>query len=248
MTGKNIIVTGASSGIGQRIALVLGQAGATVAVHAFRHKNEALKVAEQCGHDSDVFIADLENTRECLDLFDSAVTRYGRIHALINNAGIFQDAPISLADMEWRLRWDRTLAINLTAAGLLTKAALPHFSKHGGGTFVFISSRAAFRGETGDYLAYAASKGGMVSLSRSIARSFGKENIVSFTIAPGFVRTPMTEAYMEKTGEESILGELSLNRLTEPDDIASMVLFLCSGKLDQYTGSLFDANGGSYIH
>jgi len=139
------------------------------------------------------------------------------------------------------------MAINLDAVGLLTKLGIDHFMEHNGGRFVYIGSRAVFRGETEEYLAYAASKGGITSLSRSVARSFGKDNIKSFVVAPGFVQTDMAEQFIKDYGEDRIIKELSLNELTQPKDIAPLVGLMCSGLMDHATGSTIDINAGSHI-
>ncbi|MBT8283163.1 MAG: SDR family oxidoreductase, partial [Muriicola sp.] len=111
-----------------------------------------------------------------------------------------------------------------------------------------IGSRAAFRGETEEYLAYAASKGGLTSLARSVARSFGKDNIKAFVIAPGFTRTEMAEQFIREHGETKVLGEIALNQLTEVSDIAPLAGFICTGAMDHATGTTIDINAGSYIH
>jgi len=248
LSGQTILVTGASSGIGREIALTLGRAGAKIAVHAHRQVDRGRETAAACGHGSRFFVADLADEDQCRKLWEEAVAAFGRIDGLVNNAGVFLSAPPRQALDRWMDSWRRTLGVNLTAAGLLSRLALDHFQDNTGGRLIFIASRAAFRGETEDYLAYAASKGGVVALSRSIARSFGKSNIKSFVIAPGFVRTPMAEPYIREAGEEAITAEIALPKLTEPADVAPMVLFLCSGALDHYTGSTFDVNAGSYMH
>jgi len=137
--------------------------------------------------------------------------------------------------------------INLNAVGLLTKLGLDHFLKKGEGRFVYIGSRAVFRGETEEYLAYAASKGGLTSLARSVARSFGKQNIKSFIVSPGFTRTQMAEQFIETYGEERILNEIALNQLTTPQDLAPLIGLMCSGLMDHATGATIDVNAGSHI-
>jgi NAD(P)-dependent dehydrogenase (short-subunit alcohol dehydrogenase family) len=112
---------------------------------------------------------------------------------------------------------------------------------------VNISSRAAFRGDTEDYLAYAASKGGVVSLTRSIARAFGKDNIKAFDLAPGFTHTEMAQVFIDKYGEDYV-KDGALPNMTEPADIARMVVFLASGNADHATGTTIDMNAGSYVH
>ena len=139
------------------------------------------------------------------------------------------------------------MVVNLDAAGLLTKLGISHFREQGGGRFVYIASRAAFRGETEEYMAYAASKGGLVSLGRTVARSFGKYNIKSFILAPGFVRTKMADQFISVYGKQRVLEELALKELTEPEDLAPLVALMCSGLMDHATGTTIDMNAGSHI-
>jgi len=139
------------------------------------------------------------------------------------------------------------LQVNLTAAAILCRAAIRHFLNQGGGRIINIASRAAFRGDTPDHLAYAASKGGLISLTRSIARGFGRKGIKAFAVAPGFVRTEMAQEYFDQHGEEGVLAELSLPILTEVSDVAPFVVLLASGLADHATGSTIDINAGSYI-
>ena len=121
------------------------------------------------------------------------------------------------------------------------------FKKQNSGRIINIASRAAFRGDTPEYLAYAASKAGMVALTKSIARGFGKEGITAFSIAPGFTRTAMAQKSIDKYGEDFVIKDISLNKLTEPKDIAPIVVLICSGKFDHGTGSCIDMNAGSYV-
>jgi NAD(P)-dependent dehydrogenase (short-subunit alcohol dehydrogenase family) len=111
-----------------------------------------------------------------------------------------------------------------------------------------VASRAAFRGDVPDYLAYAASKGGMVSLTRSIARAFGRDGITAFVVAPGYVRTDMAQAFLDRYGEAVGVRDLALDRMTEPDDLGPIVTLLASGLADHATGTTIDVNAGSYVH
>ena len=111
-----------------------------------------------------------------------------------------------------------------------------------------IASRAAFRGDTKDYMAYAASKAGVVGLTRSIARAYGKNGIKAFIVAPGFVRTEMAQSFTDEYGEEHALNDLALDQMTEPNDVAQFVVFLASGLANHATGGTFDINAGSYVH
>jgi NAD(P)-dependent dehydrogenase (short-subunit alcohol dehydrogenase family) len=126
--------------------------------------------------------------------------------------------------------------------------AIQHFKTRQSGRIINIASRAAFRGDTAEFLAYAASKGGVVSLSRSIARAFGKDGITCFVVAPGWVKTDMAEDSIKEYGEEFILQGNALDRLTEPEDIAPMVTLLASGLADHATGTSIDINAASYVH
>lgn len=245
LKGKNILVTGSSRGIGRGIAVHLAASGARVAIHFNKNADLARQLAKEIGNDSKAFGANLEDPQACESLFNDVITSFGKLDVLINNAGIFEYSPIE--NPEWTKKWDRTLAINLRATGILSKLAILHFQKHGGGKLIHISSRAAFRGDDPDFMAYAASKGGMVALSKTIARGFGKEGIVSFVIAPGWVESDMTSNHIEKYGEESIIKDLALNSITQPNDLAPIVTLLSSGLADHATGTTIHVNAGSYV-
>ncbi len=247
LSGMNILVTGASSGIGAAITRGLGSAGATVAVHCNRNLKNAETLAAEIGNGSEPFQADLAQPEECFRLFVDVLAKYETIDVLINNAGIIINSPLDEAPEDWLDSWNTTIGVNLTAAGILTRAAVNHFVDRKGGRIINIASRAAFRGDTPDYLSYAASKGGMVAMSRSIARAYGKDNVKSFVIAPGFVKTGMARQFVEQYGEDLVLNDLALNTLTEPQDVAPTVVFLASGLMDHATGCTIDINAGSYV-
>ena len=194
-----------------------------------------------------VLQADLYNADEVTKLFERATKAEG-LRAIVNNAGVAissdPDKPIEAFVDDW----DRTMEINLRATGQLCNLAIKHFKRQGGGRILNITSRAAFRGDTKDYLAYAASKAGVVALTRSIARAYGKENIVAFNIAPGFTKTDMAQDFIDQYGEDIVLNDIALNTLTKPEDIAPMAAFLLSGLADHSTGGTFDINAGSYVH
>jgi 3-oxoacyl-[acyl-carrier protein] reductase len=222
-----ILITGASSGIGKAMVKSFTEAGATIAIHYNSNSKSAALLAEEAGNNSKSFQANLSQPIEAEKLFDNVLNHYGQVSTLINNAGIFEYSPIS--SKNWLEMWHRTMDTNLTSVALLCKSAIEHFLKIKGGRIINISSRAAFRGDTKDYLAYAASKGGMVALTKSIARAYGKDNIKAFSIAPGFVRTPMADTFMEKNGEKKVLDEIALPELTLPEDISPTAVFLASG-------------------
>ena len=173
----------------------------------------------------------------------------GSIEILINNAGVAIPSGIHTGEDEWISSWNETMMVNLTSSAVLCKKAVEHFIKRkAAGRIINISSRAAFRGDEAEYLAYAASKAGLVALSKSLARAFGKDGIKTFVIAPGFVRTDMAKEFMDQYGEEHAKGDVALERLTEPKDLAPLVTFIASGMADHSTGATFDINAGSYMH
>lgn len=247
-TGKVVLVTGASRGIGAAIAEAFGAAGARVGIHCGREVEKAEALAKRIGHNAAVFQADLSRLEDCERLWRQARHGFGKIDVLVNNAGVAIGSPPDAPVTRWLADWESTMAVNLTATALLSREAVAHFQTIGGGRIVNIASRAAFRGDTPDYLAYAASKGGMVALTRSIARGYGKDGITAFVVAPGFTRTEMAQDFIDQYGEDFAMKDIALNRMTEPKDIAPTVLFLASGLADHATGSTIDINGGSYVH
>ena len=247
LKNKVILVTGASRGIGEEIAKCLAESGGTIAVHYNKNHKIAQELAKNLSNNSKSFQADLTNPKNAKKLFQEVLKTYKKVNVLVNNAGIFVKSPVEKNYEKWLEDWNKTINVNLTSAGILCHEAINHFKQNSGGRIINIASRAAFRGETKEYLAYAASKGGLVSLSRSIARSYGKYNIKSFVIAPGFVRTDMAKEYLEKHEKDMIENELSLNEITEPKDIAPVVAFMASGMMDHATGCTIDINAGSYM-
>jgi 3-oxoacyl-[acyl-carrier protein] reductase len=248
LTGKTVLVTGASRGIGRGLAEGLAGAGASVAVHYGQSQAAADELVASLGNGSRAFQADLADPQACQRLFADIVEAYGRVDAVVNNAGIALSIPFDGVGEEWLDAWNRTMAVNLRAVDILSRLAVGHFEEHGGGRLINVASRAAFRGDNADSLAYAASKGGVVALTRSIARAFGKSGVSAFVIAPGWVRTDMAEGHLEAHGEEDVVNELALDRLTEPADLAPLIVLLASGLADHATGGTFDVNAGSYVH
>jgi NAD(P)-dependent dehydrogenase (short-subunit alcohol dehydrogenase family) len=245
---QNILVTGASQGIGAAISKSLLSYGGNVALHYNQNVDLAEQQLKSVDNSKSFTVqANLELPDEVERMFQEVITKMKRLDALVLNAGIFEPHDISDSNQDWWAIWKRTMAINLDAPGLLTKMALEHFKLTGGGRIIYISSRAAFRGETEEYLGYGASKGGLTSLARTVARSFGQFGIKSFIIAPGFTETAMAATTIAQIGEV-LRNETSLKEITKPEDIAPVVSFICSGQMDHATGSVIDMNAGSYVH
>lgn len=244
---KKIIVTGASSGIGFEIARSLIASGATVAIHYNSNETRAKQLLKS-GNSSRLFKADLSSEAEVISFFNEVIASFGNVDLIVHNAGIFQEHAINQPSEDWIKIWHTTMNTNLHAVAIMTQLGLNHFKENQGGRMIYIASRAAFRGETEDYLAYAASKGAVVSLARSVARSFGQYGIKSFILAPGFTKTPMAADFIATNGEESLINESSLKEITQPEHISPIVTLIAAGLMDHATGSTIDFNAGSYIH
>lgn len=247
LSDTTVLVTGASRGIGRAMAEALAESGATVGAH-YHQSQSAMQELTETYSSVHPLQANLAEVTSCEALFQQAVDTLGRIDVLINNAGVAVQLPMDASTNEWADGWARTMHVNLRAPELLCRLATDHFRTHGGGRILNVASRAAFRGDTPDYMAYAASKSGLVALTRSIARGLGSDDIVAFTIAPGFTRTDMAQDFIDEYGEDYATSDLALNRLTEPDDIAPLAVFLASGLADHATGATIDINAGSYVH
>lgn len=243
-----ILVTGASRGIGRAIAKQLSESGAKVIIHYNRNEKEAELLFSELKNEAFLESCDLSDPMKVIGFIPNLFEKYGPISALVNNAGIAKSASDTLATPEWVQIWNETLAVNTTALAILCKEFVDQARIVNNGRIINISSRAAFRGDTTDYIAYAASKGAIVSITRTIARQYGKQGIKAFLVAPGFTRTDMAEEILSEYGEGFALNDIALDQLTEPKDIAPMVTLLCSGLADHATGATIDINAGSYVH
>jgi NAD(P)-dependent dehydrogenase (short-subunit alcohol dehydrogenase family) len=190
---------------------------------------------------------DLADGKAAGAVWRAAVGWRGRIDVLVNNAGIYEPADVDDDFERWSASWRRTLAVNLEAPGHLCREAIRHFRERGGGIIVNMASRAAFRGDDADYMHYAASKAGVVALTRTIARHFGRQGITAFAVAPGFVRTSLNAAFFREHGEEAAARDIPLGQIAEPEDVANIVAFLASGLARHATGTTIDVNGASYV-
>lgn len=244
LKGKRIIVTGASKGIGKAITQQFVSEGAIVGAHYNSNKQAAEELIKGTGI---ALGADFSDPYNCSRIIDEYLEFSGGLDVLVLNAGIAINSELNKSEKDWVQDWEKTMSANLTSCAALCHKAIPYFEKQGSGIIITISSRAAFRGDTPDYLAYAASKGGLVAFTKSIARGYGKKGIVAFSVAPGFTRTEMAQDFIDKYGEGIATKDIVLDRLTEPNDIAPTVLFLASGMANHATGSTIDINAGSYV-
>jgi len=231
----HILATGTSRGIGAAIAAAF----AADDVHLIGHSTKGGEGA---------IAADLSDPEATRSLWWEAMNRLnGRIDVLVNNAGIFEAAPIDQTDDAWLSDWERTMRINLTASAELSRLAVLHFREKGGGRIVNVASRAAYRGDSPAHWHYAASKAGMVAMSKSIARGYARDNILAFAACPGFTMTGMAEDYLASRGGDALLADIPLGRVAEPAEVAATVRFLALEAPPSMTGAVLDINGASYV-
>ena len=244
---KVVLLTGASGGIGAACARAVVRDGGRVVLHDIRAEGRAGDLARELGASCKLIASDLADPDRVPALWNDAKAWAGRIDVLVNNAGIYEPADVDDDFSAWDRSWRRTLAINLLAPAHLCREAIRGFRESGGGIIVNVASRAAFRGDDPDYMHYAASKAGIVAMTRTIARGYGRDNITAFAIAPGFVRTELNAAFFKKHGVEAAARDIPLGEVAEPEDIANVVTFLASGLARHATGTTIDINGASYV-
>jgi NAD(P)-dependent dehydrogenase (short-subunit alcohol dehydrogenase family) len=248
LKGKIVLVTGAGRGIGAAIVRQVVAAGGRAVLHDIRATGGAAELQQMLGAENcHVIAGDLAAGTVVPEVWRAAVAWQGRIDVLVNNAGIYEPADVDHDFEAWVQSWHRTLEINLVAPGHFCREAIRHFRERGGGIIINLASRAAFRGDDPDYMHYAASKAGVVAMTRTIARHFGRQNITAFAIAPGFVRTGLNAAFFKTHGEAAAERDIPLGAIAEPEDIANTVVFLASGLARHATGTTIDINGASYV-
>ncbi len=232
---RHVLVTGSTRGIG---------AATTDAL-----MDRARVVGHGRSDGDQVIGADLADPAAADRLWDLALARLdGRIDVLINNAGVFEAVPVEAHLPDWQAAWGRTLQINLQAAADLSRRAILHWRERGSeGRIVNIASRAAYRGDSPAHWHYAASKAGMVAMTKSIARGFAAEGILAFAICPGFTMTGMAEDYLASRGGDKLLADIPLGRVADPEEVARAAVWLALEAPASMTGAVLDINGASFV-
>jgi len=226
----HIMITGASRGIGAAIAACFDPE--TTLVCALSSKD-----------------GDLSDSDTPARLWTAALDQLGgRIDILINNAGIFEENPLGRSDDAWLESWNRTMQVNLTASADLCRRAVLHWQSTGTkGRIVNIASRAAYRGDSPAHWHYAASKGAMVAMTKTIARAYARDGIYAFAICPGFTMTGMAEDYLESRGGDKLLADIPLGKVADPEEVAALAKFCALDAPPSMTGAVLDINGASYV-
>jgi 3-oxoacyl-[acyl-carrier protein] reductase len=241
LDGKKALVTGASRGLGKSIALILARAGAQLALTARDEKALAETAAEirANGGKAIALAADLSDPKVPATLIEQTVRDLGGLEILVNNAGLGSSGAVESVSEE---RWDEILDTNLKATFLLCQAAAPHLRAAGWGRIVNVASIAAQTGGVAGSVAYSASKGGMLSLTKSLARDLAPHGVTVNAITPGQIETDMGRVPSDRL--PTLLAQIPLGRLGVPDDIGYATLFLCSEEAGYITGATLDVNGG----
>ena len=247
LAGQNILITGASGGVGRVLVERVAALGARPVIHYAHNRDSAEELLASIGGTGLVVQADLADPLEATSLWTRSERACGRLHALINNAGIRATTHIEDHLTDWQRAWETDVRINLLAPADLCRSAISHFRQHGGGRIINIASRAAQRGYTEDHMPYGASKAGLINLTKSIARNFGKDGIIAIAIAPGFVRTDMAEDFIREKGREAAVGDIPIGEMVEPSELADLVALTLAGSQRSLSGATLDMNGASYI-
>jgi 3-oxoacyl-[acyl-carrier protein] reductase len=245
LEGKSAIVTGGSLGIGTSVALALAREGCDVAINYRRHDDEAKEVVrqiEEMGRRGLAVKADVSSFTDAENMVRTVVETFGRLDILVCNAGINWDGVI------WKMseeQWDTVINVNLKGYFNYNRAAAMVFKDHKGGKIVNISSINGMRGKFAQSN-YAASKGGEIALSKTLARELGKFNVNVNVVAPGLVMTDMARSMPPEALNKS-MSETVVGRIATPDECADLVVFLCSDRARHITGEVIKIDGGQYI-
>lgn len=246
LSPRTALITGGSRGIGRATAVLLARAGARVAVNYVRDEaaaNGLVREIRASGGEAMALAGDVAQTDQARQLVRDVVAAWGRLDIVVLNAGIWEEDVSGRGDVEV---WDRTYAINLRGAFLVTDAATPHLEKHGG-SIVFVSSTAGQRGEA-RHSAYAASKGALISYTKSLAAELGPRGIRVNCVAPGWVDTDMSaETLANPIARADIEKTIPIGRIASAADIAGPILFLVSDLARHLQGEIVNVNGGSVL-
>lgn len=245
---KIAVITGAATGIGRACAERLAKDGYSI-VASYRTKEkeitDLLKTLNGSTHFK--FKGDISDPDIARNLIEFAASKFNRIDVLVNAAGVYEEHEISRVSYEeWNRSWTKNLSVNLVAPMNLAFCASKHMIKNGHGKIINISSRGAFRGEP-DAPAYGASKSALNSASQSLAKALGVHGIYVYSIAPGWVDTPMASSQVHGVAGDEIRSQSPLSRVGKPSEIAHIVSFLANDGAEYLTGAIIDANGASFF-
>jgi NAD(P)-dependent dehydrogenase (short-subunit alcohol dehydrogenase family) len=246
--GKNVLITGASRGIGEATAVAFAEAGARVAIHYNRQRQMAEQVQTRLAGSGHVLLqADIADPLAVEQMVAATITELGQIDIVVNNAGIYEVHPLAETSyQEWQAAWQRTISLNLNGAANVAYCVARHMIERRAGRIINVTSRGAFRGEP-KATAYGASKAGLNSFSQSLALYLAPYNIFVTAVAPGWVETDMAHEALTGPEGEAIRNQSPLGRVAHPEEVAYAILFLASTGAEFLTGDIIDVNGASYL-
>jgi NAD(P)-dependent dehydrogenase (short-subunit alcohol dehydrogenase family) len=249
--GRTILLTGASKGIGAATARILGEAGAHLIAHYGSDRAGAEAATANIPADRKFIVqADLGKSADIDRLWREAVAWRGAVDVLVNNAAMMSwSGGIDDDDATWDRVWSETLQVNVMAPIRLMRNALRHFRPRKQGILITISSWAAQRGTTNPVTAaYAASKGAVKAATQTYARAYAKEGVLAYIVAPGVVRTRMSEEFAATQGGEApVTAGLAMGEWVPPEDVGNLVAFLATGRSRHLSGATLDVNGATYV-
>ena len=240
LSNKTILITGAAGGIGEALCTSFAEANGTIILHYNSNRDKAESLLQKLpGMHHRAIQCDLSNA----DQVNSMFSAIDHVDIVINNAAVVENHEIdSLSYQDWQDIWERTIGANLIGPANIMYLASKFMIKNGGGKFINISSRGAFRGEP-SAPAYGASKAGLNSLGQSLAKALAKDRVFVYTIAPGFVDTERVKNLID----DEVRAQSPLNRVAKPQEIADTALWLATGDNEFLTGCIIDVNGASYL-
>ena len=244
LSNKVTIITGGSRGIGEACVKLFLKANGKVAFTYKSAKSQAEKLEKELGKNVKSYRVDMGSEKEIFDIVDQTAKDFGKIDVLVHNAGIWNDGTLENMTLE---HWNELIRINLTSTFLFCKAVTPYMKRNMYGRIILITSTAGQRGEA-FHSHYAASKGGMISFTKSLAVELAPNNITVNSVAPGWVDTEMNDdVFADKDYKESIRKGIPVGRIATAEDIAGPTLFLASDLASHINGEILNVNGGSVL-
>ena len=246
-SGKKVLITGGSRGIGKATAMAFAAKGATVGINYKSNKEAAQKtLAELPGDGHQLFACDISQTEAPEQLVSDFISRFEKLDILVNNAGISIFHNVEDSFDHWNQAWQELMQMNVITAANLTYWAAQAMKSYGGGKIVNVSSRGAFRGEPAKP-AYAASKAALNAMSQSMAKALAKDNIYCYVVAPGFTETDMASKTLTEVERKALLAESPFGRMAQPEEVANGILALVNDGMEYASGAILDINGASYL-
>lgn len=244
LSNKVAIITGGSRGIGKACVEYFVKANAKVAFTYKTAMNKATELQEKFNGSAKAYCVDMESEKDIFGMVNNVIKDFGKVDILVHNAGIWNDGTLENLTTD---RWNELIRVNLTSTFLFAKACAVHMKKNNFGRMIFVSSTAGQRGEA-YHSHYAASKGGMISFTKSLAVELAPYNITVNSVAPGWVDTDLNnEVFSDPGFKENVLKGIPVGKIPTPEDIAGPILFLASDLARHINGEILNVNGGSVL-